>query len=189
MTHLTAVPAASLGLSPFSTLEDRHRAVMSLFPPELPGSERERRAGTGILFRVEVTQSGTSVLVRSQIAPSRTVTGLRTREEDLTFERGIRVRWRLAAAGVMRREGRDIGVNLERSVQRYLTTLGGAIYDVEACAFDRQIVRGEKRTLPIDVADGVGFVSHPERLTELLSHGVGRSKAYGCGLLTVAVLP
>lgn len=189
MTHLTAVPAASLGLSPFSTLEDRHRAVMSLFPPELPGSERERRAGTGILFRVEATQSGTSVLVRSQIAPSRTVTGLRTRTESLGYDEGARVRWRTSYAGVYRNGRNEFRADPEHSANRVLDVLSPVMDEATVIGGSREIAKGSARSLAVDIFDGVGIVCDPDGLARLLSHGLGRSKAYGCGLLTVAVLP
>ncbi|UWE74467.1 type I-E CRISPR-associated protein Cas6/Cse3/CasE [Corynebacterium diphtheriae bv. gravis] len=41
-------------------------------------------------------------------------------------------------------------------------------------------------TIQIDTVDGFGIVEDPELLNELILHGVGRAKAYGCGLLSVS---
>ena len=40
--------------------------------------------------------------------------------------------------------------------------------------------------MQVDVVDGVATVADTGHLAELLVGGVGRGKAYGCALLTVA---
>lgn len=49
---------------------------------------------------------------------------------------------------------------------------------------------GTERTVTVSVAtfDGVLEVADPEALRRSLGHGLGRAKAYGCGLLTLAPL-
>ena len=47
--------------------------------------------------------------------------------------------------------------------------------------------RGEHRvTLGIAAFEGVLEVTDPEALRRVLIHGIGRGKAYGCGLMTLA---
>ena len=51
-----------------------HRAVMSLFPENLPGDQRERRAGAAILYRID-TAAG-CLLVQAARPPVRTDHGI-----------------------------------------------------------------------------------------------------------------
>lgn len=47
--------------------------------------------------------------------------------------------------------------------------------------------RGERRvTLGVATFEGVLEVTDPEALRRVLTHGIGRGKAYGCGLMTLA---
>lgn len=47
--------------------------------------------------------------------------------------------------------------------------------------------RGERRvTLGVATFEGVLEVTDPETLRRVLTHGIGRGKAYGCGLMTLA---
>ena len=47
--------------------------------------------------------------------------------------------------------------------------------------------RGERRvTLGVATFEGVLEVTDPDALRRALTHGIGRGKAYGCGLMTLA---
>jgi len=69
----------------------------------------------------------------------------------------------------------------------------GALTDVTILASTRTVYGVDRKglktgmgaALQVDTADGVGTVHDPDRLLELVVDGVGRAKAYGCGLLTV----
>ena len=41
-------------------------------------------------------------------------------------------------------------------------------------------------TLVLATFEGVLEVTEPEALRRVLTHGIGRGKAYGCGLMTLA---
>ena len=45
---------------------------------------------------------------------------------------------------------------------------------------------GERVTLALATFQGVLEVTEPEALRRHLVHGIGRGKAYGCGLMTLA---
>lgn len=71
----------------------------------------------------------------------------------------------------------------------------GAITHVEILNHQREVLgvdrHGNKKsgmTIQVDTVDGVGVVNDPNTLIELISYGVGRAKAYGCGLLSVRPL-
>lgn len=48
-----------------------------------------------------------------------------------------------------------------------------------------QAERGRRVTVASAQFDGLLEVADPDRLRETLTHGIGRAKAYGCGLLTL----
>lgn len=170
-----------------------HRAVMDLFGDL--GNTSEARAAAGVLFRVEPHVDNGRVLVQSNVPP--VVDGIRTRSLEPVRERltgGRHVRFLLAA-------------NTVRTINR--TGPGGSIRTHRARVFDDQLDGWLKQRLDgaVDVGPlappetrklrqgpaqlivttfrGRGTVADPDRLTQLMSDGVGRAKAYGCGLLSV----
>jgi CRISPR system Cascade subunit CasE len=82
---------------------------------------------------------------------------------------------------------RGVGISPVDDVADWVTNkLTGALADVTLFSHDRSVVTSGKSALQLDVVDGYGLVRDPAALQSLLRVGVGRSKAFGCGLLTVA---
>lgn len=197
------IPAGLLDVADWDDQRALHRAVMALFPATLPGAEQERRAASRILFRVDDTATGRVVLVQSLIAPTHAppTAKVKTVHCGTAMTTGTPVRFRVAVNAVMRSrrpDGKHRDAPLpENQVDEWLTTkLTGALTDVTILNSTRSVYgtdrkglkKGSLTALQVDTIDGVGTVHDADRLLELVIDGVGRAKAYGCGLLTVSPL-
>lgn len=196
MNYLTQAPAA-LVLSNPSDPRSNHRDVMALFG-DLENDHPRQSAG--ILFRVE--PRGDFLLVRSNLVPENPVDGMRTIAEPAAPAEGSMVQFRLAVNAITRdsRVGKSASkpvpedsfeVDLEQTMTGFVgRKLAGALTDVQLLRHYRELLTERNRskrgvTTQVDTVDGVATVQDVQRLEELLSVGVGRAKAYGCGLLTV----
>ncbi|MDO5052494.1 MAG: type I-E CRISPR-associated protein Cas6/Cse3/CasE [Pseudoclavibacter sp.] len=189
MSHLTTVAVSLLpGVVPGDTNPDRwHRAVMSLFAsvPEL--QQGNRREELEILWRLEPDGS---VLVRSATAPTNLPRSARTRPEaDAGIAPGVRVLFRITVNAVRRRDAKLGGGTFPvEDVETWLAErLAPGLGELAVFSHDREVGMCRKRRLTVqrDLVDGTALVEDPEALDRLLRHGVGRAKAFGCGLLTV----
>jgi hypothetical protein len=71
---LTLVPMTHIGLRSVRNWNDQgtvHRAVMALFPDDLPGAREQRRAGAGILYRHDTPARGPARLLVQRQTPLR----------------------------------------------------------------------------------------------------------------------
>lgn len=191
----------------------RHRAVMGLF-----GSlEGDRvRQDAGILFRLErIPGRAPFFLVQSQVEPDniQDVDGCEVRSWEFPkLTDGCPVSFRVALNAVRRRTIHESGSRrtLVSSVpfdhdedakeEGALTVtpwlqhkLAPALCDVQVTNHLRDLledpaVNGRRKVLQVDTIDGIGIVEDVETLKLLVEHGVGRERAYGCGLLSVRAL-
>ncbi len=204
MSYLTLIPAHEL-IAPkcrtrvsqvFSTPEFRHRAVMSLFADNL-GSQPRR--DNNILFRLE-TLSGQapSFLIQSDIPPDpdKCPPGAKVKEiPAANFSSGSFVVFRLSVNPLIRKnQGKGILVRFDEddpagtAMTEWLSKkLAGAFSELEIVNHKREFLKSKdsQKTIVVDLVDGVGKIADPNQLSEFLRVGVGRAKAYGCGLLTV----
>ena len=189
MSHLTTVPVSLLpGVVPGDTNPDRlHRAVMSLFAsvPEL--QQGNRREELEILWRLEPDGS---VLVRSATTPTNLPRSARTRSETaIGATPGLPVLFRIAVNAVHRRSaGLGGGTFPVEDIETWLAErLSPGLEGIAVFSHDRTVGISRKRRLTVqrDLVEGVASLGDPEALDRLLRHGVGRAKAFGCGLLTV----
>ncbi|MEU5774060.1 type I-E CRISPR-associated protein Cas6/Cse3/CasE [Streptomyces venezuelae] len=188
-----------------------HRRLMSLFPQDA-GSDP--RAQFGVLFRIEDTTTGPHVLLQSSHDPDLTRlpdgygTSLSRPLNPLldALEPGLTVRYRCVASPV-RKPGattREI-YNLPAVVP-----LNGAAADEW---WLRQAETAGLKSLthhaqPLDAAqgtrsphtpgkeqrirhartrfDGSAIINDADLLRQKITEGIGRGKAYGCGLLSIA---
>jgi CRISPR system Cascade subunit CasE len=178
------LPLAEVRANPFD-FESLHRGVMALFPKDLAGASAERRARSRILFRVDDARAGYLVLIQSATPPQ--VPGIAERPlPDLPGE-GVRVRFRVAVNSVYRHGDKARPVP-EDEVPTWLPSrLAPALNDVEVARVDRVVKKHRgTRQLVVDTVDGTARVADTDALARLVVDGVGRAKAYGCGLLTIA---
>lgn len=188
MMSLTQLSVSSLLGRPRRRVDPdaMHRAVMGLFAshPEVEGQRRER---LGVLWREE--PNGT-VLVRSAVVPTNLPSDAQTRAESVAaLQPGARVLFRVTANAI-RRHAAAAGGGHEpvADVEEWLRgKLAGAMSEVVVFSHDRSVERSAPRGLTVqyDRIDGAGIVGDVPSLERILHHGVGRSKAFGCGLLTV----
>lgn len=175
-----------------SLIESRltHRDVMRAFPQ---GEGSSVRAGWKILYRVD----GDNTLVQSAIEPFwDNLLGAGYRVKDLEFpviESGTQMTFRLAFNPVKRikqsdkKNGALAVVNPTlwlKSREEFI----GATFDVSSIRREHESERSgsHKVTIHRAVADGILTVVDGERLRNAVVSGVGRARAYGCGLLSVA---
>ncbi|MGV9189152.1 type I-E CRISPR-associated protein Cas6/Cse3/CasE [Arcanobacterium canis] len=193
----------------------RHRAVMSLFPQTdspLP------RKSSDVLFRFDVLPGQEPFfLIQSRIAPTPASTlSSKIQHREITvekLEKNTPLQFRIAVNAIRRNTITAQGVKriatqpvpFDSEAERTLSSVSmtpwlerkfsGAITHVEILNHQREVLgvdrHGNKKsgmTIQVDTVDGVGVVNDPNTLIELISYGVGRAKAYGCGLLSVRPL-
>lgn len=186
MTHLISVPLEELRLKDVGDRYEMHQAVMGFYDERLPGAAAERRADANILFRVEEGAAGATVLIQSSAAPRNVPYTARTRQFEITApDAGTTIRFRVAANAVHR-----VGAGGTRPVidiEQWLEErFDGALTDVVVLQHVVDVRRGKGAPLRVDTIEGVAVVGDPVKLAGQMLSGVGRAKAFGCGLLTVA---
>lgn len=193
MSYLTLVPKHELVAArpdPYyrDSPNERHRDILRLFG-ELGDNARE---SGGVLFRLE-TSAGAApyYLVRSAVRPVNLTDGARVRVEEEAPERGAVVSFRLAANAVRRSSDKKTRtLPLDEIEDWAVVRLASALDDIHILNINRDVVRGggKRRAVQIDMIDGYARVKDQAHLEALLAQGVGRSKSYGAGMLTVKQL-
>jgi CRISPR system Cascade subunit CasE len=188
-----------------------HRRLMSLFPDNLGPDARAR---LGVLFRTEDTPDGTQILLQSTHEPD--VTRLpddygtaRTRALDPLLDAlrpGLTIRYRCVASAI-----RKPGATTREIYQLpAVVSLRGAAADdwwlrqAEAAGLTPlnvhsqplAAIRGRRGTSGPAAEqhirhtrlqfDGTATIKDPDQLRTKITEGIGRGKAYGCGLLSIA---
>jgi CRISPR system Cascade subunit CasE len=187
--YLTAFPLTKAGRA----LDDpsaAHRTVMGIFPSGLgPGS----RATGRILYRVE--PSFGRILVQSVIGPLATqveALDLVVREEGTPeLAEGVVVRYRIDAAAVERTKraerrvpASELGTWWQPLAQRHGLDLIGPPGEHLLGVRDHQ--SGDKQPrLRVASFSGTAMVNNVDLVDAAVCSGVGRSRSYGCGLLSV----
>lgn len=187
----------------------RHRAVMGLFGD----MDSKPRQSANILFRVDYTAGQPPYfLVQSAVAPVHVdeLSGAECRQLRLPdFLPGQPVIFRFSGNAVRRRrvpvDGRTktqvTPVPYDHdavAVENGFTTitpwlqnkLSGALKDIQLVNHQREVLQEAAKGSPrmaiqVDTFDGAALVDDPETLKEILLQGLGREKAYGCGMLSV----
>ena len=210
LTRLTPDPGHTLARRERTDAGAMHRRVMSLFPDNLPA---QPRATTGALFRVDQDNAGIYILIQSVLPPdpAKLPTGygpIVTKDMTPLIERcrpGTRVTYRVVGNAVTRlgknttagRPGQVVPLRGPDALawwQRQAATAGLTVTDAHATVLppgtaSRNGADTAVRT-PHDRTqfDGTATIADPAALVAAMSHGIGRAKSYGCGLLTVAPL-
>jgi CRISPR system Cascade subunit CasE len=187
-----------------------HRRVMSLVPDGLGPQPRQT---AGVLFRVDHTPGGPVLLIQAGYEPDplrlpagymRSIdgdtAGVRKLEPLLTaLHAGSAVHYRVAANASKR-----LNNNTDRSIRGRVVALSGR--DAEQW-WERKAARHGMRLLSLRADaqpaargridrvrhavtrfDGHAIVEDPDVVRAAVLTGIGRGKAYGCGLLSLAPL-
>ncbi|GGT57886.1 type I-E CRISPR-associated protein Cas6/Cse3/CasE [Streptomyces purpureus] len=213
LTRLRLNPASRAVQHDLRDAAALHRRIMTLVPSGLGDSPRAR---AGLLFRLDHDGTGApTLLVQSRTAPNTAhlPTGYadaRTRQMTPLLDAlrpGLTVRYRLLGNAVKRcgrnsTEGRWKqaivlrGADAEHWWTAQARKAGLALHTVHANNADTLTAwHGPAGTMRKDRTavhhqgtrfDGIATVHDPEALRQALLQGIGRSKSYGCGLLSLA---
>ncbi|WP_201732337.1 type I-E CRISPR-associated protein Cas6/Cse3/CasE [Acidithrix sp. C25] len=192
---LTRVPLAFPPLAErvrdWSDRDAMHRAVMTLFDPQLPGDAGLRRAASSILFRVEGDQRNPYLLIQSHVALASMSDSLVTTDLSGLIPRlapGTVVMFRIDINAVrcQSRSTRRLPIP-EPEIPEWLTgtTMSRGLSEIAVDDLKVRVLRAGRTPLRIARIDGNAVVRDQGALVALLDEGVGRAKAYGCGLLSV----
>ncbi|MET8540173.1 type I-E CRISPR-associated protein Cas6/Cse3/CasE [Kitasatospora sp. NPDC004799] len=187
---------------------DLHHRMMSLFPDHVADDEPRRRLG--VLFRTESTPAGDQILLQSAERPDldRLPAGYgQAATKTLTplleaLRPGLHIRYRIAANPIRRpsRASRELyrlkavvplqGAAADDWWARQAQSSGldlGTLHSspLEAAKGHR---RSDRRPVKHDriLFEGTAAITDADRLRTRLTDGIGKGKAYGCGLLSIA---
>lgn len=210
--HWTRFPAASLNTVDWTNHEQAHHAVMRLFPATLPGPPHRRRADSGILYRLDNVMGQAVVLIQSHTAPELLPADAKTMAIPApawNFDPGQLIAFRAAINPTIRRgirttlDGKPytkeakaaelpftrttkvVGITALDDIPTWLTArLNGAVDTLEIANHFRDHTTAGNTKIVIDTLDCTATVTNPTTLDHIRRTGIGRAKAYGCGLLT-----
>jgi CRISPR system Cascade subunit CasE len=194
-----------------SDVHAMHRMVMSGFPAS---EDPAARRALGVLFRTDTMDRRTHVLVQSAVEPDWSpldadffAEPVRTRDAGalLCLPTGAHLRFRLVAnpTRAIRPPGRDSRhaqhVPLRRDegqngrlgwLLRKAEQGGFSVHLETVVAADQPLMRGRRdgnAWLTIEPCrfEGILEITDAERFRVSIMSGIGRAKAYGCGLLSV----
>ncbi|RLU83023.1 type I-E CRISPR-associated protein Cas6/Cse3/CasE [Streptomyces griseocarneus] len=213
LTRLRLNPASRAVQHDLRDVAALHRRVMTLVADGLGDSPRAR---AGLLFRLDHDGTGApTLLVQSRTAPDtgRLPAGYadaRTRQMTALLHAlrpGLTVRYRLLGNAIKRcgrnsTDGRwkqEIalrGPDAERWWENQAHKAGLILHTLQAdetdtlTAWHRPARAGQKDKIAFHHQgvrfDGMATIGDADALRHALLHGVGRSKSYGCGLLSLA---
>ena len=171
-----------------------HTRVMRLFG-ELDGGSV--RSATGILYRVEPGLGKGRVLVQSTVAP----TDDTVRRIDLAaalggLQTGDRVGIRVTAHAAKTVNHTTDGVTRKHRVARppdeleawFAEISDRALCDVRVEGLETGTERQHKVPIAVATIDLTAVVTDPPALLELVAAGVGKARAFGCGLVSVRLV-
>ncbi|MGW0822471.1 type I-E CRISPR-associated protein Cas6/Cse3/CasE [Streptomyces sp. NPDC002845] len=187
-----------------------HRRLMSLYPPD---AGPDPRARYGILFRIDDTPAGPHILLQSTHQPdlTRLPNGYGTTQSrplDALLDAlkpGLTIRYRCAASPV-RKPGATTralynlpavvpltGAHADEWWTRQADTAGLKPLTLHSHPLDTaQATRTPPSGTPQRIRhartrfDGSATITDPDLLRQKITEGIGRGKAYGCGLLSIA---
>lgn len=197
---LTAIPfdhpIVARAIRRLGDSEQMHRTVMSLFPDGLATDKEAARSAGGVLYRVESPNHRPPRLLVQHRCPLRAdLAGPPLQQAGLgpqlaVLRPGIAVHFRtvLNAVRSQTATGKRLAVTDEADLVGWgLERLTGAgLGDVQLADRPKTELSRAKSALWTAQYDGVATVTDVERLREAVQNGVGRAKAYGCGLLSLA---
>lgn len=188
-----------------------HQRMLQMFPD---GVEGPARAAFGVLFRVEESPRGPQILLQSRIEPDSSrlpeaYGSVETRPFDAllsNLRKGMVVNYRCVASpvrkpGATSREAHElppvVALSGNAAVEWWeRQSNAGGLEPLHIAAHPLATVRGQQGSQgPVTRRrirhartqfDGTARVLDVELLREKLTTGIGRGKAYGCGLLSVA---
>lgn len=177
-----------------------HQRVMAMFPDGLGEQPRQQ---AGVLYRLELLDEDPNLLVQSAIPsdPQRLPAGYGTAAtRDITalldaLQMGKIVHYRLAANPTKRawsgaKKGKLValsGAEAEQWWTRRAGEHGLTLQSMTAKPLSTSRTRASAMRHVVTQFDGRAVISDAEQARQAVVAGVGRGRAYGCGLLSVAI--
>lgn len=176
--------------------EQMHQTVMALFPDGLGTDKEAARSAGGVLYRVDSpAHRPPRLLVQHRCPLKADLVGPPLQQAGLgplltALRPGMAVHFRtvLNAVRSQTATGKRLAVTDEADLVGWgLERLTGAgLGDVQLAGRPKTELSRAKSALWTAQYDGSANVTDAERLREAVQNGLGRSKAYGCGLLSLA---
>ncbi len=168
-----------------------HRAVMSLFPKELAGAPDVRRAESAILYRLEPTLG--RVLLQSCTPLSAEADGVKTTSvrpliQLLASGQRARLRMDINAVRVESKTKRRIPVSDDLIDDWFRSRLGEGFDICQRIDYETQVRKMGDVPLHTVLVSTEATIRNRDAAMHMLMHGVGRARAYGCGLVSLALL-
>ena len=190
-------PTVARAVRRLGDAETMHRTVMALFPDRLAAGPSLARTAGGVLYRVDTPANRPPRLLVQHRCPLKPdLSGPPLQQAGLgpllaALRPGTAVNFRIVLNAVRSQTGtgRRVAITDESDLIGWGTErlaragLGG----VQLADRPKTELSRAKRALWTAQYDGVAVVADPDRLREAVDNGVGRAKAYGCGLLSLAV--
>jgi len=167
-----------------------HKKVMSLFSGAFPEGSNTARHDGNILWRIDggPRDTGKVLLVQATIPPTADIPTLAIPNGVPLLEAGRTIRFRLTVDAVHKFGSKIISGVPREDLPDWLSTRIG-LTDIELTrSIDMQRrVRRDSGTFSFIATEvtGIGVITDPLQLQAAMQNGVGRSRAFGCGLLTL----
>lgn len=171
-----------------------HARTMRLFG-QLEGSDARNQAD--VLYRVEPGIGSGRVLVQS----TQTTNDPAVLSVDLTSglgrleagdRVGLRVKVNTAKTVNLDKGGRVVRVRQARAEEEipgwFTERVSGAFADVLIGGLESGVERQRKVPIAVATIDATAVVADPEMMMRLVEEGLGKAKAFGCGLISVRPL-
>jgi CRISPR system Cascade subunit CasE len=166
-----------------------HQMIMRGFT-YLRSQSKTPRHDFGVLYRVEPDES---LIVQSNVMPDWShclpVHCIQTKTYSPKIIKGSKYYFRLAFNSISRLSNEEIKVesNIDPTLWLNKRQIGGKIQIIESFIV-KEHGRSRNHLIPINKASVFGTitVTNPELLLHHIRNGIGRSRAYGCGLISLA---
>lgn len=202
LTRIVLAPASAPARRDLRDADAMHKRVMSLLPD---GLGEQARATAGVLYRLDDTQTiGPHLLVQTAqpVDASRLPARYGTVEtRDLSplldaLREGMAVRYRIVGNTAKRlgrtsdRPGKLVALRGEDADEWWRTraeTNGLVVHTLISTALPDLRSRGKDGIRHAATRfDGVAMIKDADRVRQAVRTGIGRGKAHGCGLLSLA---
>ena len=182
---LADFPANKDGHAPGSY--EQHIQVMSLFPTVDKGKTSRPRQYMGVQFHQGNFGGKPVYLVRSLIEPTNPTANTVTKKDQvLDVEPGNKVHFRININAIRRSKNGATPIAEEDMESWLQNKFTGALENVKIANRKRHVLSSRKReTIQVDRVAGTATVTDRAELTRMIEDGVGRAKAYGCGMLLI----
>lgn len=186
-----------------ANVHDLHRTVMSMFADV---DDENPRVELGVLYRLDNITSGAVLLVQSKDSPYieslpdgyGAITTISMGGLVERLQAGTNVRYRVVANLVKTEKradgpGKKVALGRQPALDKWagIAKENGLSLTSDPQATATTITgkrNNAKITLRPWTIEGTAAITDPAKLVELIFSGAGRGKAYGCGLISIAIL-